>query len=249
MTELKRLKALPLLGLLIAGAMTGSAAAETLTLNPGARISAGVSNSDPNLITVNDDRIVSIQATQGVLTSKSPTPDGGVVFSTLADKPFTLFVQTASGFGFSVQAAPAKRAGLSLTINNMEVRGTEAARDFEQKQNTYSALISDLVSRFQTNRKPDGYVFTKNMSVPVSPAVESTFLLRPVTAWQGDRIRIVRTDITSRSSQRIRLSERYFWSPGVMAVAYYPPLDVLEPGSRVSVITVFRTKGGGDEPQ
>lgn len=224
------------------------ARAEQLTLNPGARVNAAVSNTNPNYLRVNDDRILSVQAAQGVLSAKSPTPDGAVVFSTLTDKPFTMFVQTASGFAFSVQATPGKRAGLSLTVDNREVKGTEEAREYEQKQDTYSALISGLVGRFITNRKPAGYVLSKNTDVPVSESVKSAFALRPVTAWQGDRVRIVRTDITSLSSQRIRLSERYFWSPGVMAVAFHPQLDVLEPGAKVSVVTVFRTKGGPDEP-
>lgn len=225
-----------------------TARAEQMTLNPGARVNAAVSNSNPNYLRVSDDRILSVQAAQGALSAKSPTPEGAIVFSTVTDKPFTMFVQTASGFAFSVQATPGKRAGLSLTVDNREVQGTEEARTFEQKQDTYSALISTLVGRFLTNRKPDGYVFSQNTDVPVSESVKSAFALRPVTAWQGDRVRIVRTDLTSLSSQRIRLSERYFWSPGVMAVAFHPQLDVLEPGAKVSVITVFRTKGGPDEP-
>lgn len=225
-----------------------TARAEQMTLYPGARVNAGISNTNPNYLRVSDDRILSVQAAQGVLSAKSPTPEGAIVFSTVTDKPFTMFVQTASGFAFSVQATPGKRAGLSLTVDNREVQGTEEARTFEQKQDTYSALISTLVGRFLTNRKPDGYVFTKNTDVPVSVAAKSAFALHPVSAWQGDRVRIVRTDLTSLSSQRIRLSERYFWSPGVMAVAFHPQLDVLEPGAKVSVITVFRTKGGPDEP-
>lgn len=227
---------------------TFSADAEQLTLNPGARVNAAISNTNPNYLRVNEDRILSVQAAQGVLSAKSPTPEGAVVFSTLMDKPFTMFIQTASGFAFSVQATPGKRAGLSLTVDNREVKGTEDAREYEQKQDTYSALISGLINRFITNNKPAGYVFTKNTEVPVSDAVRRSFSLRPVTAWQGDRVRIVRTDVTGLSSQSIRLSERYFWSPGVMAVAFHPQLDVLQPGGHVAVITVFRTKGGPDEP-
>ncbi|QGY32538.1 TraK domain-containing protein [Pantoea cypripedii] len=224
------------------------AQAQQMTLHSGTRITAEVSNTDPNAIRVSDDRIVSLQATQGVLSSKTPTPDGGVVFSTLAQQPFTLFIQTASGFSFSMQARPGKRPGLSLTVDNPEVRGTERARQFEQRQGSYSGLISDLVSRFIRNQKPDGYVLTKNTQVPVSDAVAVAFTLQPVTAWQGDQLRIVRTDVTSRSSLPLRLSERYFWSPGVMAVSFHPRLDVIAPGKTVSVITVFRTRGKGDEP-
>lgn len=108
-----------------------------------------------------------------MLSAKSPTPEGAIVFSTVTDKPFTMFVQTASGFAFSVQATPGNRAGLSLTVDNREVQGTEEAREYEQKQDTYSALISGLVGRFITNRKPAGYVFSKNTDVPVSESVKA----------------------------------------------------------------------------
>lgn len=227
--------------------MTSSSQAEQLTLNNGARVTAAVSNTDPNYIRVSDDWVISVQATQGVLSSRAPTPDGAVVFSTTSVKPFTLFVQTESGFAFSLQATPGKRAGMSLTVDNSEVHGGEEARVYESQQDTYSSLISGLVGRFITNKKPAGYVFTKNTDVPVSDSVRNAFVLKPVTAWQGDRVRIVRTDIISRSTGGLKLSERYFWSPGVMAVSYHPRLDVLKPGARVSVITVFRTKGGVDE--
>lgn len=223
------------------------AEAKELTLQPGARVNVAVSNTNPNYLRVNDDRIVSVQAAQGVLSAKSPTPEGAVVFSTVTDEPFTMFVQTASGFAFSVQATPGKRAGLSLTVDNLEVKGTADAREYEQRQSTYSSLISGLVGRFMTHSKPAGFVFSKNTDVPVSNVVRAAFLLRPVSAWQGDRVRIVRTEVTSRSPQRLRLSERYFWSPGVMAVAFHPRLDVLAPGATVSLITVFRTRAAADE--
>jgi len=221
--------------------------AQQLTLNPGARVQLAVSNTDPNAIRVNDDRIVAVQATQGVLTAKSPTPDGGVLFSTVTEKPFTLFVQTASGYNFSAQATPGKRPGLTLTVDNPSIRGTEEAGKWEQTQSGYSGLVSGLVSRFVNNRMPGGYVYTKNTAMPVSDSVLQSFSLRPVSAWQGRRVRIVRTDITGITSQSIKLSERYFWSPGVMAVAFHPRLDVLEPGRTVSVIVLYRTKGVSDE--
>ncbi|PIJ50024.1 hypothetical protein BL250_08825 [Erwinia sp. OLTSP20] len=238
-------KYLPACFLLILSA--ASVSAQQMTLNPGARVALAVSNTDPNAIRVSDDRIVAVQATQGVLTAKSPTPDGGVLFSTVTEKPFTLFVQTASGYSFSAQATPGKRPGLTLTVDNPSIRGAAEAGKWEQSQSGYSGLISGLVNRFVTNRMPVGYVYTKNISMPVSDSVMRAFSLRPVTAWQGDRLRIVRTDVTSISRQRLKLSERYFWSPGVMAVSFHPRLDVLEPGRSVSVIVLYRTKGGRDE--
>ncbi|WON75523.1 type-F conjugative transfer system secretin TraK [Serratia sp. UGAL515B_01] len=236
-----------LLFMMLAALVTGSACAESVTLNPWGRITTIVSNSDPNSISVPDDRVVSIQATQGVLQSRSTTPDGAVIFTTLAEKPFTVFVQTESGFSFSVYATPRKQPGLSLVVNNRSIRGDERASQWESSQSTYSSMLTSLISQFINNKKPDGFVFTKNIDISLSPSVEQYFTVRPVSAWRGDQIRIVRLDLTNRASKNIELNERYFWSKGVMAVSYWPRIDYLSPGRTVSAVIVLREEGGRDE--
>lgn len=220
--------------------------AQEVDINPNARLSLAVSNTDPNYISVMDDRVIAIQATQGVLSDKRTTAGGAVLFSTVSDKPFTLFVQTESGFAFSVMASPRKQAGLSLVVNNREVRGSEAARKWEGSQNTYSTLVTSLITKFINNDKPTGFVYTKNRDVPLSPSIDTYFLVRPVSAWQGDKLRIVRLDITNRSSSRIELNERYFWSKGVMGVSFWPQVDQLSLGATVSAIVLLRD---GEKPR
>jgi conjugal transfer pilus assembly protein TraK len=236
-----------LLLMLLAALFASQASAESVTLNPWGRITTAVSNSDPNSISVPDDRVVSIQATQGILQSRSTTPDGAVIFTTLAEKPFTVFVQTESGFSFSVYAMPRKQPGLSLVVNNHSVRGDERASQWESSQSTYSSLLTSLISDFINNKKPTGFVFTKNTDISLSPSAQQNFTVRPVSAWRGDQIRVVRLDITNRASNRIELNERYFWSKGVMAVSYWPRLDFLSPGGTVSAVIVLREEGGKDE--
>ncbi|CAK6501352.1 hypothetical protein PANPC_00040 (plasmid) [Pantoea sp. Nvir] len=48
------------------------ARAEQLTLSPGARVNAAVSNTNPNYLRVNDDRILSVQAAQRRITATTP---------------------------------------------------------------------------------------------------------------------------------------------------------------------------------
>ncbi|STZ74986.1 conjugal transfer protein TraK [Klebsiella pneumoniae subsp. ozaenae] len=108
--------------LISASLISGYVFADSITVNSFATISTGVSNNNPNSITVPDDRITSLQSTQGVLTAREATANGSVVFSTLATKPFTMFVQTESGFSFTVNATPRKQQGMSLVVNNKEVK-------------------------------------------------------------------------------------------------------------------------------
>ncbi len=233
--------------LIFAMVLASSAAqAQEVDINPNARLALAVSNTDPNYISVMDDRVIAIQATQGVLSDKRTTAGGAVLFSTVSDKPFTLFVQTESGFAFSVMASPRKQAGLSLVVNNRQVRGTEAAREWEGSQNTYSALVTSLITKFINNDKPSGFVYTKNRDVLLSPSTETYFSVRSVAAWQGDKLRIVRLDVTNRSTSRIELNERYFWSKGVMAVSFWPQVDQVSPGTTVSAIVLLRD---GEKPR
>lgn len=230
--------------LILAALFSGYTLADSVTINSFSTISAGISNNNPNSITVPDDRITSLQSTQGVLTAREATANGSVVFSTLATKPFTLFVQTESGFSFTVNATPRKQQGLSLVVNNKEVKGTEDAAAWEGAQNTYSSLITTLISKFINNDIPQGYVYSKNTDLQISPSVQSFFNIRPVTAWRGDKLRIVRIELTSLSSSRVELNERWFWQEGVMAVSFWPRMDAVSPGGKVSAIILMREPGG-----
>lgn len=220
--------------------LSGAAAGKSVAINPHGVISSPVSNTDPNMIAVNDDRIVSIQATQGVLTSRNATESGAVVFSTVATKPFTVFVQTESGFSFTLQATPGKQQGAALVVNNLRAKGGEAAAGWEKEHMSYTSLISSLVARFINNDQPKGFIFSEDKNVEISPSVSQAFTVRPVTAWRGNALRIVRLEMTNRTSSKLELNERWLWSKGVMAISFWPRLDVISPGTTVSAIVVFR---------
>lgn len=168
-----------------------------------------------------------------------------MLFSTVSDKPFTLFVQTESGFAFSVMASPRKRAGLSLVVNNREVRGTEAAREWEGHKIHIARLSQVLSLSSSITISPLG-LFIQKSRCPIIPSTETYFSVRSVAAWQGDKLRIVRLDVTNRSTSRIELNERYFWSKGVMAVSFWPQVDQVSPGTTVSAIVLLRD---GEKPR
>ncbi|QLJ63691.1 type-F conjugative transfer system secretin TraK (plasmid) [Serratia marcescens] len=233
--------------LMVFSLICAGAQAQEIDINPNARVSVAVSNSDPNYITINDDRIKGILATKGVVTEQRVTDAGGLVFATVHDKPFSLYVTTESGFTFSLHATPRRQAGLSLIVNNKAIRATPDAATWEAEQSGYSALISRLVSGFVNNDMPPGFVYTKNRRIPLSPSVLQAFAVREVSAWRGHRLRIVRLDVSNRSDARIELNERYFWSPGVMAVSFWPQLDVISPGVTVSAIVLVREEEAARE--
>lgn len=57
--------------------------AQEVDINPNARLALAVSNTDPNYISVMDDRVIAIQATQGYFRTSGQRQGGGVVFNRL----------------------------------------------------------------------------------------------------------------------------------------------------------------------
>lgn len=76
---------------------SSSAQAQEVDINPNARLALAVSNTDPNYISVMDDRVIAIQATQGMLSDKRTTAGGAVLFSTVSDKPLRCLFRRSQG--------------------------------------------------------------------------------------------------------------------------------------------------------
>ena len=92
------------------------ASSVTLSFSPGGQLNLPISNTNPNMIIVPGDRVVSISSASGMLTDKKNTKAGAVFFSSPSEKPFTFFVETELGQLFSVNAAPRKGDGRSYRL-------------------------------------------------------------------------------------------------------------------------------------
>lgn len=78
-----------------------SVAPAIVPLSNGGQANIAVSNTDPNLFSVADDRVIAINSLDGELTRQEQTANGGVVIATLNKKPFMRLPGSRGGRGIS----------------------------------------------------------------------------------------------------------------------------------------------------
>ncbi|ELM0421839.1 type-F conjugative transfer system secretin TraK, partial [Salmonella enterica] len=64
----------------------------TISLPQGGQFRLSISNTDPNMIFIPGDKVTAITAPGGMLADKRLTTAGGVLFTSVATRTFTIFV-------------------------------------------------------------------------------------------------------------------------------------------------------------
>lgn len=217
----------------------------TLSFAQGGQFSLSVSNTDPNMLFVPGDRITAISAQQGALTDKRNTSAGGVLFSTVATKTFTLFVETARGQTFSVVANPVAGRGQVYRLLSAEAPPRKEAHQWETSH-PYETLLITLGRSALTGTIPDGYgavaPLTDGIAVPYGMTAAPDF------AWAGDQLRVDRYLLGNTRAYSIALREQDFWKPGVRAVMFDNSARTLLASGTLGV-TVIRGTGEGRDGQ
>ncbi|WP_370620252.1 type-F conjugative transfer system secretin TraK [Citrobacter meridianamericanus] len=72
----------------------------TISFPQGGQFRLSISNTDPNLIFIPGDKVTAITAQGGMLADKKLTSAGGVLFTSVATRAFTLYVETGLGQTF-----------------------------------------------------------------------------------------------------------------------------------------------------
>lgn len=217
----------------------------TLSFQQGGQFSLNVSNTDPNMLFVPGDRITAISSQQGALTDKRDTSAGGVLFSTVATKAFTLFVETARGQAFSVVANPVAGRGQVYRLLSAQAPPRPEARRWETSL-PYESLLIALGRSALTGSIPDGYgavaPLPDGISVPYGMTAAQDF------AWAGDQLRIDRYRLGNNRAYSIALREQDFWKPGVRAIMFDNGARTLLASGTLGV-TVIRGTGEGRDGQ
>lgn len=220
-------------------------APSTLSFPQGGQFRLGISNTDPNLIFVPGDTVTAITAQGGMLADRRITSSGGVLFTSVATKPFTLFVETALGQTFSVVATPVKGEGRVYRLMSAEPPERPETRKWETAL-SYETLLISLNRAVLTGRLPDGYGEVSPLADGVR--IPGGMTLTPVQAWAGDRLRADRYQVRNASPRGVALREQDFWKPGVRAVMFDSNAQTLLGGGLVTV-TVIRESGEGTDGQ
>lgn len=238
--------------LLLAGAFILSCPApvvaqapSTLAFAQGGQFRLSISSTDPNMIFVPGDRITAITAQGGMLADRRTTSSGGVLFTSVAAKPFTLFVETALGQAFSVVATPVKGEGRVYRLVSAEPPARPETRQWETAQ-SYETLLVRLARAVLSGNMPEGYgeVAPSAEGIPIPAG----FAVTPRNAWAGDRLRADRYTLRNTGGSEITLREQDFWAPGVRAVMFDNSARTLLGGGTL-MMTVIRSGGEGSHGQ
>lgn len=217
----------------------------TISFPQGGQFRLSISNTDPNLIFIPGDKVTAITAQGGMLADKRLTSAGGVLFTSVATRPFTLFVETGLGQTFSVVATPVKGEGRVYRLMSAEPPARPETRKWETAQ-AYEKLLISLNRAVLTGDIPDGYGEVKPLSDGIR--IPGGFSVTPQKAWAGDQLRADRYELRNAGTWGGALREQDFWKPGVRAVMFDNNAQTLMGGGRMTV-TVIRENGEGEDGQ
>lgn len=212
-----------------------------VTANPFDSVNAMISSSEPNVLHVKNDSIKSLSAKSGAIIQDELSGDGSVVFSTTEKKPFSIVIETEKGFTFTLKAQPElKASSASVVIHNLAEKGevNEEVLSGLSRNQSYSGLITTLLTDFINNKVPDGFVEAWRTKYDAGQL--NGLSVKNLKAWVGQNMRVVKVEITNKTFSPIELNERYLWVKNVMAISYYPKVTVLPPNTRVYAYVVLR---------
>ncbi|MFH8136387.1 type-F conjugative transfer system secretin TraK [Pantoea osteomyelitidis] len=217
----------------------------TLSFPQGGQFRLSISNTDPNMIFIPGDKVTAITAQGGMLADKRLTSAGGVLFTSVATRTFTLYVESALGQTFSVVATPVKGEGRVYRLISAEPPGRPETRKWETSQ-AYEKLLISLNRGVLTGVMPDGYGEVKPLADGIH--VPGGFSVTPQKAWAGDQLRADSYELRNTNSWGVTLREQDFWKPGVRAVMFGNNAQSLMGGGTMTII-VIRENGESEDGQ
>lgn len=195
---------------------------EATLFENNAHLNAVLSNTSPNKIIIDGELITRVTGPDGAYDQQN-TDDGALILSPLTGESFTLFIETASGQGVSLDVKPKAVNGRTLRLApaGMPVKPNDDAKAWEESQPWQKTLVS--VARSVVNGDvPENYT-----DVPVSraPAYAPPVAVTLTAERQlvGSHLRVVRYRLHNAGYVSQALSEKQFWQKGVRAVMLSTP--------------------------
>lgn len=217
--------------------------AETLTVTPHSVVRLMVSNREPNVIAVMNDRIVEANSAAGKLADKKATDSGALIFTTEETMPFSLYIETEKGFGFTVNAIPIKKSqGINISVMNTEAKSDASAEEWGKTSDSYSQFITRTFTAAMNDNIPTGFVKNGRVNVNWQDAALNNFRFRDSVSFQGKQFRLLRVNIENKTTQPIQLNERVFWVPQTIVIAFNPTVNTLRPHEQVTLFLLIKEK-------
>lgn len=190
---------------------------EATRFENNAHLSAVLSNTSPNKIVIDGELITRVTGPDGAYDQQN-TEDGALMLSPLTGEAFTVFIETSSGQGVSVDVKPKAVNGrtLRLTPAGMPAFSNDEAKAWEESQPWQKTLVS-VARSVVTGGVPENYAEVAASRAPAyAPAVPVT--LTAERQLVGQHLRVVRYRLHNGGYVTQPLVEKQFWQKGVRAV-------------------------------
>lgn len=212
-----------LFALFVASALTSSGALAAVSGPAGtpfendAHLKAQMSNTSPNKIVIDGELITRVTGPENTFAQEN-TEGGALLITPLTSERFTLFLETASGIGASIDVTPKAGDGhtLRLVPTSGPVKPNPDAKAWEESQPWEKTLVS-VARTVVSGGVPESYTELPASRAPAfSPPVPLTLTADRQLA--GSHLRVVRYRMKNSGYITQTLSEKQFWQKGVRAV-------------------------------
>lgn len=182
-----------------------------------AHLKAQLSNTSPNKIVIDGELITRVTGPENAFTQEN-TEGGALLVTPVTSERFTLFLETASGIGASIDVTPKAGDGRTLRLipASGPVKPSPDAKAWEESQPWEKTLVS--VARIVVSGGvPESYTELPASRAPAyTPSVALTLTAERQLA--GSHLRVVRYRMKNNGYITQSLSEKQFWQKGVRAV-------------------------------
>lgn len=207
-----------------------------------AHLKAQLSNTSPNKIVIDGELITRVTGPENAFTQEN-TEDGALLITPVTGQNFTLFLETASGVGASIDVVPKPGNGKTLRLipASSRLKANPDAKAWEESQPWEKTLVS--VARTVVNGEvPDNYT-----ELPAGPGPDyvpaAGVTLTPERQLAGSHLRVMRYRMKNAGYVTQALNEKQFWQKGVRAVML--STRTLYAGGEGYVWVIFSTDAEG----
>jgi len=182
-----------------------------------AHLKAQLSNTSPNKIVIDGELITRVTGPENAFTQEN-TEGVALLVTPVSSERFTLFLETASGIGASIDVTPKAGDGRTLRLipASGPVKPNPDAKAWEESQPWEKTLVS-VARTVVSGGVPESYTELPASRAPAyTPSVALTLTAERQLA--GSHLRVVRYRMKNNGYITQSLSEKQFWQKGVRAV-------------------------------
>ena len=215
-------------------------AAQLLEVRDGTTAAARVSATERTRLTIRDGRVHKVWGAEDKATYQADA-DAGELYITLEpqwrNRAFTIFVKDETGAVYTLALTPADVPGETITLvrpASLQPPMRPQAIEWETSQ-PYERTLADFLRHIASGKTPPGYArAATGREVNVWREAKVLFVERYV----GGRLAGEVYELTNVDGSNMRLDEREFYRPGVLAVSV--ERHELAPGESTRLYLIVR---------